>query len=94
MGKVNIQVGDYIENQETKERFKIIEYQWTFCKECSKLPFMEFCEKSRDRTSVHYRYYVIENINTKKQHEISGHYMDNAQQKLKIREINKPKTQW
>ena len=45
MGKVNIQVGDYIENQDTKERFKIIEYQWTFCKECSKLPFMEFCEK-------------------------------------------------
>ena len=94
MGKANLQVGDYIQNQDTKERFRIIEYQWTFCAECTKLPFMEYCPLSKDESSLHYRYYVIENISTGRKHKVAGHYMDNAQEKDKIREVPKPKTQW
>jgi hypothetical protein len=94
MGITNLQVGDYVLNVETKEVFEIIKYQWTFCKKCTQLPFMKFCDVSSDPKSLHYRYYVIRNIRTDKQHEISAKKMNESEYAGKIKETTKHKGAW
>jgi len=87
MGITNIQVGDRIENVRTKELFEVTEYQWTFCADCTKLPWMVFCPKSKDPSHIHYRYYRIRNVRSGQEHEVSGDYMNDAQIKGRIRAL-------
>lgn len=88
MGITNVQVGDYLHNVDTLEDYVIKEYQWTFCKDCTALGFMEWCAKSEDPSSVHYRYYVIVNVRTGKTYHVAGHKLDAAQRNGKVRHIN------
>jgi len=89
MGVTNLQVGDYIENVESRQKFEIIEYQWSFCSICTQLPFMVWCAKSKDKSSAHYRFYRIKNVRTGQEHEVDGAYMDKAQFRRKIIQVNK-----
>jgi len=80
--------GDLLLNNESKDVFKVVHYQWTFCPECSKPQWMHFCEKSKDPQSLHYRYYVLENIRNGKHYEVSGEYLDDALEEKKIKITN------
>jgi len=70
--------GDLLLNKETKDVYKVIHYQWTFCKKCTELGWMKCCEESKDPHHIHYRYYVLENIRNQKKFEVSGDYLDTA----------------
>lgn len=81
-------------NTHTLEVFEIVHYQWTFCSVCTSLPFMNWCDKSKDKMSMHYRYYTLRNIRTGKEHEVAGHLLDEAQRKGKMKETWNQKGQW
>jgi hypothetical protein len=89
VGITNLQIGDYIENTETLQKYEIIDYQHTFCAICTQLPFMVFCPTTKDKTSMHYRFYRIRDVRTMKVHDVSGDHMDKAQFKRKIRQLSK-----
>lgn len=80
--------GDLLMNTETKEVFRVVKYQWTFCKKCTELGWMKWCEKTRDPHHIHYRYYVLENVRNQKKFEVSGDYLDKALMEERIKFTN------
>lgn len=68
----NLQKGDRIRNVKTGKVYEIINYQWSFCPICVQLPHMQFCEKSKDPASPHYRFYEIQNVDTGQTFQVSG----------------------
>jgi hypothetical protein len=72
----NLQIGDCIRNVKTGKVYQIINYQWSFCPICVRLPHMKFCEKSKDPASPHYRFYEIQNVDTGKIFQVSGSKWD------------------
>jgi hypothetical protein len=77
--------GDLLLNKDTKDVYKVIHYQWTFCKKCSEAAWMQWCDESKDPHHIHYRYYVLENVRNQKKFEVSGDYLDNALKEEKIK---------
>jgi hypothetical protein len=77
--------GDMLINNETRDVYKVAKYQWTFCAKCSESMWMNFCEETKNPKSLHYRYYVLENIRNEKQFEVSGEYLDNALRENRIK---------
>lgn len=75
----NVQEGDYILNKETGVIYRIVYYQWSFCSECSKKKTFEWCDKSNDETSPHYRYYRLRNIKNSNDYIVPGKNLDQAQ---------------
>jgi len=82
--------GDLLMNVLTKDVYRVVQYQWTFCKECTEMGWMQWCEKSKDPNHIHYRYYVLENVRNQKKFEVSGDYLDNAlwEEKIKFTTLN------
>jgi len=75
----NLQEGDYVLNKETEAIYRVVYYQWSFCSECSKKKTTEWCEKSNDKTSAHYRYYRLRNIKDSNDYIVPGKNLDQAQ---------------
>lgn len=82
--------GDLLISVLTKDVFRVVQYQWTFCKKCTELGWMKWCEQSKDPKHIHYRYYVLENVRNQKKFEVSGDYLDNAlwEEKIKFTTLN------
>ena len=75
----NLHEGDYVQNNETGVIYRVVYYQWSFCKECSKKKWMQWCEKSNDPASPHYRYYRLRNIKNSNDYDVPGKNLDQAQ---------------
>lgn len=75
----NLHEGDYIQNYETGETYRVVYYQWSFCPECSAPRRATWCDKSNDPASPHYRYFRLRNIKNSKDFLVPGKNLDEAQ---------------
>jgi hypothetical protein len=73
-----IAIGDLLLSKKTQDTYEVVEYQWSFCSVCVRLPHNQYCDKSKDPASPHYRRFTLRNTRTGKVFNIAGHRLDEA----------------
>lgn len=79
-----ITIGDLLVSKKTQDTYEVIDYQWSFCSICTQLPINEYCDKSKDPASAHYRRYTLRNTRTGKEFNIAGYRLDEAVNKKEM----------
>jgi hypothetical protein len=79
-----ITVGDLLISKKTQDTYEVVDHQWSFCSVCVQMPHNEYCEKSKDPASAHYRRFTLRNTRTGKEFNIAGHRLDEAVKKKEM----------